>query len=129
MADNTSLLDPIPGAEHRESGGVKIDVVRTGKCRVKRLIYPVGFAWATHMKPLVDTNLCMHAHAGFLAQGHLGVRYPDGCTRDFKAPYIFAIEPGHEGWVVGDEPAVVIEVDFEKDTAQHLGIPAAHRHD
>jgi hypothetical protein len=39
-----------------------------------------------------------------------------------------AIEPGHDGWVVGDEPAVLIEVDFERDTAKRLGMPEVHSH-
>jgi len=128
MAVTDPLLAPIPAAEHLEVGGVQIDVVRTGKGRVKRLVYPPGFSWATHMKPVVNTELCMHVHVGFLAQGHLHVRYPDGCTLDFAAPHIFAVEPGHESWVVGDEPAVAIEVDFEKETAGCLGIPSTHRH-
>ena len=43
-------------------------------------------------------------------------------------PGIVSVEPGHEGWVVGDEPAVLIEFDFEGDTVQRLGMPDAHRH-
>jgi hypothetical protein len=38
------------------------------------------------------------------------------------------IEPGHDGWVVGNEPAVLIEFDFEGDTAQKFGLPPAHVH-
>jgi hypothetical protein len=39
-----------------------------------------------------------------------------------------AIEPGHDGWVVGSEPAVMIEFDFEGDTIQRRGVPAEHSH-
>jgi hypothetical protein len=38
---------------------------------------------------------------------------------------VLAIEPWHDGWVVGDEPAVVIEFDFERTTAERLGVPVA----
>jgi hypothetical protein len=123
------LLAPIKGCEHREVGGVQLDIVRTGEGRVKRMVYPVGFHWAAHMKPIVGTDLCMHAHVGFLARGRIHVRYGDGCTAEFAAPQVIAIEPGHDGWVDGDEPAVVIEFDFERDTARRLGMPEAHRHD
>lgn len=126
MAD--AILAPIPSSEHREIGGVQLDVVRTGEARVKRLIYPAGFRWSKDMKPVVGTVLCMHAHVGFLAQGQIGIRYADGCTREYTAPEVIAIAPGHEGWVVGDQPAVVIEFDFERDTVQRLGMPDAHRH-
>ena len=44
------------------------------------------------------------------------------------APQIVAIEPGHDGWVVGKEPVVLIEFDFEGDTISKLGMPDAHRH-
>ena len=58
----------------------------------------------------------MHAHVGFLAQGQIHIEFADGCVLEFRAPQVVAIEPGHDGWVVGDEPAVLIEVDFGKET-------------
>jgi hypothetical protein len=70
----------------------------------------------------------MHAHVGFLARGSIGVSYQDGCTVEFTAPQVVAIDPGHDGWVIGDEPAVLIEIDFEGDTAAKLGMPETHRH-
>lgn len=123
-----SLLAPIAGAEHREVAGVQMDAVRAGAGRVKRLIYPPGFRWSTHMKPLVGTDVCQHAHVGFLARGHIAGRYPDGCEFEFVAPQIVVIEPGHEGWVIGSEPAVLIEFDFETDTVRRLGFAESHRH-
>jgi len=122
------LLAPIPGATRREVGGVQLEVTPAGAARVKRLIYPPGFRWSTHMKALVGTDQCMHAHVGFLARGRVHVQYPDGCTLEFAAPQVVAIEPGHDGWVVGAEPAVMIELDFEGETVARLGMPAAHRH-
>jgi hypothetical protein len=80
------------------------------------------------MKPIVGTDLCMHAHVGFLARGQVHIQYADGCTVEFVAPAVVAIEPGHDGWVVGDEPAVLVEFDFERDTVSRLGIPEAHQH-
>jgi hypothetical protein len=47
---------------------------------------------------------------------------------EFKAPQVVAIEPGHDGWVVGKQPVVMIEFDFESDTVSRLGMPDAHRH-
>jgi hypothetical protein len=128
MAANDPLLAPIQGADHREIGGVKLDAVRAGAARVKRMIYPVGFRWSKNIKPIVGTESCEHAHVGFLARGHIGIQYSDGCVLDLEAPCVLAIAPGHEGWVVGEEPAVVIEFDFESDTIERCGMPAAHTH-
>jgi hypothetical protein len=116
------------GAERREIGHVRLEVTRAGAGRVKRMIYPPGFRWSTDMKPVVGTEFWMHAHVGFLAKGQIHIEYADGCKREFKAPQVVAIEPGHDGWVVGDEPAVLIEFDFYSETARKLGMPAEHKH-
>lgn len=123
-----ALLARIKGADRRTVGGVQLDVVRTGEARVKRLVYPVGFRWSVHMKPLVGTDRCMHTHVGFLARGEIHIEYADGCVVEYQAPQIVAIDPGHDGWVVGKEPVVLIEFDFERETGRRLGMPDAHRH-
>jgi hypothetical protein len=121
-------LAPVKGAERREIGGVRLEVGRAGDARVKRMVYPPGFRWSVDMKPIVGTDLCMHAHVGFLAQGEIHIEYADGCVVEHKAPQIVAIDPGHDGWVVGKEPVVLIEFDFEGDTIRRLGMPDTHRH-
>ena len=128
MSRTDPLLAPMKNADRREVGGVTIEIVSAGASRVKRMIYPPGFRWSTHMKPLVGTDLCMHAHVRFLARGQIQVRYADGCTAELAAPQAVAIEPGHDGSVIGNEPAVMIEFDFESETIQRLGMPDAHRH-
>ena len=122
------LLGAMKDVDRRDIGGVRLDVGRAGDARVKRMVYPAGFRWSVHMKPIVGTDLCMHTHVGFLAQGEIHIEYADGCVVEHKAPQIVAIDPGHDGWVVGRTPAVLIEFDFEGDTIRRLGMPAAHRH-
>jgi hypothetical protein len=119
---------PVKGAERREVGHVQLEVGRAGDARVKRMVYPPGFRWSVDMKPIVGTDLCMHAHVGFLVHGEIHVEYADGCVVEHKAPQIVAIDPGHDGWVVGTEPVVLIEFDFEGDTIRRLGMPDVHRH-
>jgi hypothetical protein len=123
-----ALLATVRGATHRYVGHVRLDVGKAGSARVKRMIYPPGFHWEKDMKPVTGTALCMHAHVGFLARGEIHIEYADGCVVEHKAPQIVAIEPGHDGWVVGKEPVVIIEFDFEGDTVNRLGMPAEHRH-
>jgi hypothetical protein len=128
MSPTDPLLAPMKDADHREVGGVQVDVRRTADARVKRVVYPPGFRWSTHMKSVVGTKLCMHAHVGFLARGRIRIEYEDGCSSEYVAPDVIAVEPGHDGWVVGEEPVVLIEFDFEQDTIRRLGMPDAHRH-
>ncbi|MCI0547771.1 MAG: hypothetical protein L0027_10860 [Candidatus Rokubacteria bacterium] len=122
------LLAPIAGADHREIGRVQIDIVPAGNGRVKRVVYPPGFRWSTDMKPTTGTALCMHAHVGFLARGHVKGTYGDGCAFEHRAPQAVVLEPGHDAWVVGEEPAVLIQFDCEGQTASRFGLPAEHRH-
>ena len=123
------LMGPLKGATRRTVGRVQLEVGRAGDARIKRMVYPAGFRWSVDMKPVVGTDLCMHAHVGFLARGRFSIEYADGCRVDARAPQIVAIDPGPDGWVVGNEPAVFIEFDFERDTVARLGMPAAHRHE
>ena len=119
---NDPLFAPIPGADSRVVGGVHVDVVPAGSGRIKRVIYQPGFRWSSHMKETVGSELCMHAHVGFIARGRIAARYKNGTTVEFAAPQVVAIAPGHDGWVVGDEPAVLIEVDFLGETAAKFGL-------
>src|SRR5687768_4175219 len=120
--DNITLLGPMKGAVRREVGGVTVDVVQTGNARVKRIVYPPGFRWSKNLKDIVGTELCTHAHVGFLASGEFDIQYADGTVEKFVAPQAIAIAPGHDGWVVGTEPAILIEFDFEGETVERLGL-------
>jgi hypothetical protein len=122
------FVAPIAGAAHSEVGGVAVDAMRAGNARVKRVIYPPGYRWSTHLKPVLRTERCMHAHVGFLARGHIRGEYGDGCSFDHEAPAVVSIEPGHDAWVVGGDAAVLIEVDFDKETAARFDLPAEHHH-
>jgi hypothetical protein len=122
------LVAPIEGSDRRELNGVVVDTVAAGAARIQRVLYPAGYRWSTHVKPAVGTDLCMHAHVGFLARGRIEGEYADGCTFEITAPAAVVVEPGHDAWVVGDEPAVFIGVDFEGRTADRFGLPEQHGH-
>lgn len=120
----------VRGAERRDLvGGVILDIGKAGSGRVKRMIYPPGFRWSRDMQPIVGTEYCQHAHVGFLTEGEIHVHYADGCVEKYKAPQIVAVAPGHDGRVVGNAPAVMIEFDFEGQTIERFGMPSAHTHD
>ena len=129
MSPTDPLVAAVPGADHREVVGVTLDIVKAGAGRVKRVVYPPGFRWSVDMKHVSGTPLCMHAHVGWIVRGHVQVQYGDGCVASFAAPAAVVIEPGHDGWVVGTEPAVLIEFDFAGATASRFGMAGTHRHE
>lgn len=126
MAASDPLSAPVKGAERREVAGVVMDIAAVGAGRVKRVVYQPGFRWSTDMKPIVGTDLCMHAHVGFLVSGQIEIRYADGCTVKFVGPEAVEIQPGHDGTVIGTAPAVLIEFDFQGDTVERFGLAGAH---
>ena len=128
MHDGTQLFALMRGTEHQTFGPVEIDVASVGAARIKRAIYPAGLRWSVDLRPLAGTETCQHAHAGFLAHGSLTFEYPDGCVVELHAPAVVDIAPGHDAWVPGDEPAVLIEVDYLADTVARLGVAARHQH-
>jgi len=129
-AAGRAAMADVRGADvRRDVGGVRLEVGRAGQGRVKRMIYPPGFKWSTDIRPHVGTDYCMHAHVGFLISGRIDVTYADGCVEVYEGPHIVAVAPGHDGHVVGNEPAVLIEFDFEGDTINRFGMPDAHRHE
>ena len=128
MAEGDALLAEMPGSERSELSGMTVDAGRAGDARVRRIVYPPGFRWSADVRPVVGGDVCEHAHVGFLAQGRLAGRYEDGCAFEFTAPQVVAIEPGHDAWVGDDGPAVLIEVDFERDTVERLGMAVRHAH-
>ena len=121
------VMDPMPGARRTEIGGLTVDEVPAGNGRVKRVMYPVGWRWSDEMSDITGTATCEHAHVGFIAQGSMVVRFDDGCEVTYTAPAAVVVEPGHDGWVVGDEPVVLIQVDAGADTVELLGL-AQTRH-
>lgn len=124
-----SALDgPMAQGTHTSIGGVDIDEVTAGGVRVKRVVYPAGWRWSASMQSVSGTERCMHAHVGFLAQGAMMVEFADGCTEEFRAPAFVVVEPGHDGWVMGDDPAVLVQVDGGPQTVEKFGLLGAHVH-
>ena len=120
--------DPIEGTERVELGGVVADVAAIGNHKVRRVTYPPGYRWSTHLKPVVGGDWCQHTHVGFLVSGRVDGVYSDGCEFSHVAPTPVVLLAGHDGWVVGDEVATFVQFDCEGDTAARLDLPDAHRH-
>ena len=62
-------------------------------------------------KPVVGTDSCAAAHLGYIVSGRLHVEMDDGTAADAGPGDLFEIAPGHDAWIVGDEPCVVIDLE------------------
>ena len=87
----------------------KVDLIKIGGSEIGRLTLEPGWRWSDHVKPIAGTELCEAPHFQFHAAGVLGVRMADGTELTAKPGDVTALPHGHDAWVIGNEPVVVID--------------------
>ena len=97
--------------ETRAPDKTKVDIVRMGGTSASRMSMQPGWKWSECIKPVAGTDSCQLHHVGVLVSGTLHVTHEDGSEHDIGAGQAYVIEPGHDAWVVGDEPVVGYEFD------------------
>jgi class 3 adenylate cyclase len=95
--------------ELRPLGRGKLELVELGDVAVGRVTYEPGWRWSVDVQPLVGTSLCEVHHIGFVVSGRLRTEMADGSTMEVGPDDAFEIPPGHDAWVVGDEPWVAVD--------------------
>ncbi len=95
----------------------KVGIVTLGDFTASRLVLEPGWRWSENVKPIVGTDSCQVRHTGYHVWGRLHVRMDDGTEEEFGSGDAYVIPPGHDAWVVGDEP--VVSVDMSRVTAEH----------
>ena len=107
--------------ETRAPDKTKVEVVDLGSVKAARLTVQPGWKWSDCIKPIVGTDSCQARHVGTVVSGRMHIVHDDGTEADIGAGDAYVIEPGHDAWVVGDEPAVSFE--FESTTAGSFAAP------
>ncbi|MDB6067067.1 MAG: uncharacterized protein JWR26_3275 [Pedosphaera sp.] len=87
-----------------------VELATLGGITFGRATLQPGWSWSTCVKPLVHTESCEAAHLQYHVSGHLRVRMDDGSEDEFGPGDVSLLPPGHDAWVVGNEPVVVIDV-------------------
>ena len=98
-----------PDAVHEGRRG-KLEVVRISGMTVGRATYEPGWRWSVDFGPASETRLCEVEHVGYVVRGHAVCEMADGTRVDLTEGDLFHILPGHDSWVVGDEPYVSIHL-------------------
>jgi hypothetical protein len=83
--------------------------MRAGAFTITRNTFRPGWRWSTDVRAIAGTESCQVHHIGFMLSGRLHVRSNDGGEAEINAGEAYEIEPGHDGWVVGDEPVESVE--------------------
>ena len=76
---------------------------------IGRMIMHPGWRWMRDVQPIAGTERCMNHHLGYVVRGTLHVELADGSEAEIGPREMFEIPPGHDAWVIGDEPWEAID--------------------
>src|SRR5215218_11270854 len=96
--------------ERRTPPNTQVDIVRLEGFTLARLTFQPGWRWSEHIKPIAGTESCQARHLLYCLSGRMRVETSSGEQGEIGPGDVATIEPGHDAWVVGDEPCV--SVDF-----------------
>jgi quercetin dioxygenase-like cupin family protein len=104
------LTGPSPEEVRKfEGDSGQLELVNLDAGAVGRATFKPGWKWSEHVKPIAGTDSCQAAHTCYFVSGRMKVVMDDGEEMEY-GPGDFAImPPGHDAWIVGDEPCVVID--------------------
>jgi len=86
-----------------------LDLLEIGGSEIGRLTLEPGWRWSDHVKPLAGTELCEAPHFQYHVQGTLHIVMEDGTELEAGPGAVTALPQGHDAWVVGDSPVVVVD--------------------
>jgi hypothetical protein len=96
--------------ERREFPHGHLDVLGIEGHKLDRAVFEPGWRWSESVKPIAGTELCEFDHFGFVAAGRMHLEMADGTGTDIGPGDVVVCPPGHDAWVLGDEPCVFVEV-------------------
>lgn len=97
----------------------RCDIVTLDELSIGRFVFQPGWQWSKDVAPIAGTSSCQFRHVGYMLSGSLGVRMEDGTTLTIGPGEAYEIPPGHDAWVVGDEPSCSVEFA----SAHNYGVP------
>lgn len=100
----------------------KVELVKANGAMIGRAVFQPGWKWSESVKPIAKTKSCEAPHFQYHISGTLHVKMDDGTEMDLKAGDIAYLPSGHDAWVVGNEPAVVVDfqgmLDYAKEQSK-----------
>lgn len=100
------LSDP---EEVRTFTNGRVEIFSLDDLDVGRSTFQPGWRWSVDVKPIAGTASCQYHHVGIVVSGNLHVEMEDGLSLEIPSDTVYEIPPGHDAWVVGDEPWVTID--------------------
>jgi hypothetical protein len=95
--------------EVREFDKGRLELVDIGESQIGRLVLEPGWRWSESVKPIAGTDLCEAPHFQYHVSGTIRVQMADGTEFDAAPGQVTTLPSGHDAWVVGDEPVIVVD--------------------
>jgi hypothetical protein len=95
--------------ETRTFGHGKVELIHIGGGTIGRFTLEPGWRWSKDVKPLIHTEWCEAPHFQYQVSGRLHVLMEDGTEFDLKPGDVSVLPSGHDAWVVGDDPVVLVD--------------------
>lgn len=93
----------------------RMEFVTVRNATIMRATHQPGWRWSTHLKPLTNNDSCQIPHTGVVVSGHYHFRMDDGQELDLGPGDVHYVAAGHDAWVVGDEPCVILNFIPDQD--------------
>jgi hypothetical protein len=96
----------------------RLELINIGGAAIGRAIFEPGWKWSTSVQPLSKTKSCEAPHFQYHVSGVIVVRMDDGTELVCKPGDVSLLPSGHDAWVEGNEPAVVVDFQGMLDYAK-----------
>jgi hypothetical protein len=87
----------------------KVEIAKVGNTSIGRTYFEPGWSWEKCVKPIAKTNSCQAPHIHYVISGKMRVRMDDGSEEEFGPGDVGYLPPGHNAWIVGDEPFIAVD--------------------
>jgi hypothetical protein len=118
LFEGTELKSFAKPDEVREFPKGRLELLRIGGVVVGRMVLQPGWKWSTSVKPVVGTKSCEAPHFQYHVSGVLKVRMDDGTEFECRKGDVALVGSGHDAWVVGTEPVVIVDFQGMADYAK-----------
>ncbi len=95
--------------ELRSLPRTKAEIFHLGETTFMKATLLPGWKWSVDIKPTVGTTSCEILHTGYVLSGRLRIQMNDGTEQEIGPSDFFLVPPGHDAWVIGSEPCVMLD--------------------
>jgi uncharacterized cupin superfamily protein len=108
--ENHMIVKPMSSPDEvRSLPKTKVEVVKTGDSAIMRMSFQPGWKWSECVKPTAGTQSCQVHHVSYVLSGRMKVVMDDGTSKELTAGDAAVVPPGHDAWVLGNEPCVMVD--------------------